>query len=76
MAEQPVDPETQDADDVGPGTQPVDAMVDSSSQSRPLATQAIFRPDFDSDDDDAALRSADTTPRRHGLRCDGWAVDS
>jgi serine/threonine-protein kinase PknG len=61
MAEQPVDPETQDAEDFGPGTQPVDAMVDSSSQGRPLATQAIFRPDFD--DDDAALRSADTTPR-------------
>ncbi len=49
MAEQPVDPEGQDADDVGPGTQPADAMVDSSSMSRPIATQAIFRPDFDDD---------------------------
>ena len=62
MAEQPVDPESQEPDDVGPGTQPVESMVDSSSQGRPLATQAIFRPDFD-DDDDAALHSADTTPR-------------
>ena len=63
MAGQPLDPESQEPDDVGPGTQPVDAMVDSSSQGRPLATQAIFRPDFNNDDDDAALRSADTTPR-------------
>ena len=61
MAEQPVDPESQEPDDVGPGTQPVESMVDSSSQGRPLATQAIFRPDFD--DDDAALHSAVTTPR-------------
>ena len=62
MAQQPVDPESQEPDDVGPGTQPVESMVDSSSQGRPLATQAIFRPVFD-DDDDAALHSAVTTPR-------------
>ena len=51
MAEQPEDLEHQDADDVGPGTQPADSMVDSSAQSRPIATQAIFRPDFDDDDE-------------------------
>jgi serine/threonine-protein kinase PknG len=52
MAEQPAKPEHQDSDDVGPGTQAFDSMVDSSAQSRPIATQAIFRPDFDDDDDD------------------------
>jgi len=55
MNEQPEQPDTQDADDIGPGTQPVDFMVDSSAQSRPIATQAIFRPDFDDDDDDFAM---------------------
>src|SRR6202012_575499 len=59
----PVVPESQDPDDGGPGTQPADAMVDSSSQSRPVATQAIFRPEFDADDDDIGLHIADTTPR-------------
>ncbi|MGO9067715.1 serine/threonine protein kinase, partial [Mycobacterium sp.] len=69
MAAQPVDPERHDADgggldsEVGPGTQPVDAMVDSSAQSRPVATQAIFRPDFDDDDDGTPVHSLDTEPR-------------
>ncbi len=61
MAERPVDPEHQDIgdgspdgmqdSDIAPGTQPADAMVDSSSQDRPVTTQAVFRPDFDDDDD-------------------------
>ena len=70
MAEQPVGSESQDADDglqdseAGPGTQAADAMVDSSAQSRPVATQAIFRPDFDDDDnEDTPLRTADTEPQ-------------
>ena len=56
MAEQPLDSERQDPDDVT-GTQPVDAMVDSSSTGRPVATQAIFRPDFDDDSDDQIGRA-------------------
>src|SRR6202012_5200241 len=59
----PVVPEGQAPAAVGPGTRPADAMVDSSSQSRPVATQAIFRPEFDDDDDDLAPPAADTTPR-------------
>jgi len=65
MPVQPVDPENQDGlqDAVAnPGTQPVDSMVDSSSQSRPVATQAIFRPNFDDDDDDA-LHLVETEPQ-------------
>ncbi|MGB7162213.1 MAG: serine/threonine protein kinase, partial [Mycobacterium sp.] len=69
MAEQPVNPETHDADyggqdsEAGPGTRPVDATVDSSALSRPMATQAIFRPDFDDDDDDDPLHIIDTEPQ-------------
>ncbi|MCV7257707.1 serine/threonine-protein kinase PknG [Mycobacterium shimoidei] len=33
-------------------SQPIDATVDSESQVRPAATQAIFRPPFDDDDED------------------------
>jgi len=74
MTEQPVDPERRDADDglqdglqdsdVGPGTQPVDATVDSSSQERPVTTQAVFRPNFDDDDSEATpVHIADTEPQ-------------
>ncbi|MGA8545587.1 MAG: serine/threonine protein kinase, partial [Mycobacterium sp.] len=65
MTEQPVDPERQDADDkVGPGTQPADAMVDSSAQDRPVTTQAVFRPDFDDDDSEATpAHIVDTEPQ-------------
>ncbi|MGB9225784.1 serine/threonine-protein kinase PknG [Mycobacterium sp.] len=41
-----------DSEDVGPLTQPADMLSDSVS--RPLATQALYRPDFDDDDDDDA----------------------
>ena len=76
MAEQPVDPDSQDADDFGPGTEPADSMVDSSAQSRPIATQAIFRPDFDDDDDEFPVHIGDTAPadrrsRRRGRRFAG-----
>jgi serine/threonine-protein kinase PknG len=69
MAKQPVGPERQGADDglpdshAGPGSQPVDAMVDSSAQSRPVATQAIFRPDFEGDDEDALVHIVETEPQ-------------
>ena len=65
MTEQPVDPERQDADDGlqdglqdgDVGTQPVDATVDSSSQDRPVTTQAVFRPSFDDDDSEATAQN-------------------
>jgi len=34
-----------------PGTQPADFLFDSASTMRPMATQAVFRPNFDDDDD-------------------------
>ena len=73
MAERPVDPEHQDVgdgspdgvqdSDIAPGTQPADAMVDSSSQDRPVTTQAVFRPDFDDDSEATPLHIADTEPQ-------------
>src|SRR5436305_15054924 len=62
MAEQSEDLENPEADEVSPATQPADSMVDSSAQSRPVATQAISRPDFDDDDDDFSARFSDTMP--------------
>jgi len=38
------------AEDEGPGTQPADFLFDSASTMRPMATQAVFRPNFDDDD--------------------------
>src|SRR5271156_3525781 len=73
MAERPADPERQDVgdgspdgvqdSDIAPGTQAADAMVDSSSQGRPVTTQAVFRPDFDDDSEAMSLRIADTEPQ-------------
>jgi serine/threonine-protein kinase PknG len=37
-------------EDEGPGTQPADFLFDSVSTMRPMATQAVFRPNFDDDD--------------------------
>ncbi|MFN8067667.1 MAG: serine/threonine-protein kinase PknG [Mycolicibacterium insubricum] len=34
------------------GTQRADVFADSASTLRPMATQAVYRPDFDDDDDD------------------------
>lgn len=42
----------EDADGETVGTQPADFLVDSTSTRRPMATQAVFRPQFDDDDDD------------------------
>jgi serine/threonine-protein kinase PknG len=51
-------------DDEGPGTQPAEFMFDSASTIRPMATQAIFRPNFD-DTEGAYVSSAGTEPQDH-----------
>ncbi|MHC9291164.1 serine/threonine-protein kinase PknG [Mycobacterium sp. LTG2003] len=53
--------------DEGPGTQPAsleDLDFDSASTMRPMATQAVYRPEFD-DSDDISLGSGDTEPHEH-----------
>ncbi|MDV3129444.1 serine/threonine-protein kinase PknG [Mycobacterium sp. 21AC1] len=58
--------ETEDPDE-GPGTQPAsfeELGMDSTSTMRPMATQAVFRPEFD-DSDDTSLRTGDTEPHDH-----------
>ncbi len=52
-----------DSEDVGPGTQPADAQ--SAAGARAEATQAVFRPDFDDDDDlpHISIPSVDTEPQ-------------
>jgi serine/threonine-protein kinase PknG len=61
QAEQP-DP---DSEDVGPGTQPADAQSGATTGARAQATQAVFRPDFDDDDDlpHISIPSVDTEPQ-------------
>lgn len=58
----------QEPDD-DPGTQPAsfsDLEMDSASTMRPMSTQAVFRPNFDDDDeDDHANHSGDTEPQEH-----------
>ena len=55
-------PDETPAEDAYPGTQPADAMAyDSLATMRPMATQAVFRPDFD-DSDDISVSTADTEP--------------
>nr|WP_090340741.1 serine/threonine-protein kinase PknG [Mycolicibacterium malmesburyense]CRL70242.1 serine/threonine protein kinase [Mycolicibacterium malmesburyense] len=57
----------EDFDDEGPGTQPAsfdDMGMDSGSTVRPMATEAVFRPHFD-DDEDASLGTGDTEPQEH-----------
>ncbi|BBX64844.1 serine/threonine-protein kinase PknG [Mycobacterium saskatchewanense] len=47
------------AEDVTPGSQPASEAAEAAdaSEGRPQATQALFRPDFDDDDDDFPLLS-------------------
>ena len=53
---------TPDEDEAYPGTQPADAMTyDSLATLRPMATQAVFRPNFD---DSTASRWAPSRPIR------------
>jgi serine/threonine-protein kinase PknG len=62
-----IDTDTQFDPDEGPGTQPASledlSSMDSAVTMRPMATQAVFRPNFDDDDDDDALHSGDTEPQ-------------
>jgi len=61
LAEQP----DSDSEEVGPGTQPADT-ASGAITGRIQATQALFRPDFDDDDDDLphiSLGSMDTEPQ-------------
>ncbi|MGE2832987.1 serine/threonine-protein kinase PknG [Mycobacterium sp. SMC-4] len=49
-----------------PGTQPAtfdDLGMDSMSTLRPMATQAVFRPHFDDDDDGESVHTGDTEPQ-------------
>ena len=49
-------------DETYPGTQPAEAMTyDSLATMRPMATQAVFRPNFD-DSEDISIGSIDTEP--------------
>ncbi|HYB82413.1 MAG TPA: serine/threonine-protein kinase PknG [Mycobacterium sp.] len=55
-----------DSEDVGPGPQPAQAQSGPVSQPRPQITQALFRPDFDDDDDDLpeiSLGTVDSEPQ-------------
>ena len=56
--------DSDDSDDEGPGTQPADFLFDSASTMRPMATQAVFRPNFD-DDDGTSMPSGGTEPQDH-----------
>jgi serine/threonine-protein kinase PknG len=56
----------QTPDDEVVGTEPAEGLVDSASTMRPMATQAVFRPDFDDEDEtdsstDPASRPSDHT---------------
>ena len=53
------------AQDVGPGTQPADTQRGAVTGPRPQATEALFRPDFDDDDDLPMISggSMDTEPQ-------------
>ena len=60
MAEHEHDQEPDD----DPGTQPAsfnDLAMDSMSTMRPMSTQAVFRPNFDDDDD--SHQTGDTEPQ-------------
>ncbi|MBX5486554.1 MAG: serine/threonine-protein kinase PknG [Mycolicibacterium hassiacum] len=53
-------------DDAGPGTQPAsldDLFLDSASTARPMATQAVYRPRFDDDDEGSRAATAGTDSR-------------
>ena len=56
--------DSHDSDDEGPGTQPADFLFDSASTMRPMATQAVFRPNFD-DADGTSMPSGGTEPQDH-----------
>ena len=52
----------------GPGTQPAgfdDLGMDSMSTMRQMATQAIFRPHLDDNEDSSSVGTEDTEPHDH-----------
>jgi serine/threonine-protein kinase PknG len=56
---------TDDPHDGVPGTQPAEAMTyDSLATMRPMATQAVFRPNFD-DSEGSSVGTAETEPAEH-----------
>ena len=56
---------TDDPNDSVPGTQPAEAMTyDSLATMRPMATQAVFRPNFD-DSEGSSVGTAETEPTDH-----------
>jgi len=58
----PDERDEQPEDDAYPGTQPADAMAyDSLATLRPMATQAVFRPNFD-DSDGFSVGTVETDP--------------
>ena len=67
MIAEPDDVDITRPEDDGPGTQPAslaDLDDDSMATIRPMATQAVFRPHFDDDDDDLdAVHTGDTEPQ-------------
>ncbi|MGV9799654.1 serine/threonine-protein kinase PknG [Mycobacterium sp. NPDC003449] len=61
------EPDDTEAPDTGPGTQPAsldDLELDSASTIWPMATQAVYRPEFD-DSDNLTLETGDTEPHEH-----------
>ncbi|ORA34157.1 serine/threonine-protein kinase PknG [Mycobacterium aquaticum] len=63
-------PEIPEEPDEGPGTQPAsfeDLDMDSRSTARPMATQAVFRPEFDDDEEQSqSALFGDTEAHDHG----------
>ncbi|MGE2817116.1 serine/threonine-protein kinase PknG [Mycobacterium heidelbergense] len=58
------EPADQPDEDVSPATQPPDTSTGGMATGRLQATQALFRPDFDDDDDDFPLiHGVDTEPQ-------------
>ncbi len=64
MADSPRPESPETAVDDGPGTQPAEMLFDTASTLRPMATQAVYRPEFD-DEDGVSLPSAGTEPEDH-----------
>ena len=60
-------------DEAEPGTQPADAMTyDSLATMRPMATQAVFRPNFD-DSDEISMPSGQTEPHETTMLTRQWS---
>jgi serine/threonine-protein kinase PknG len=62
------EPQSEEFDEAGPGTQPAsldDLESDSVATMRPMATQAVFRPHFDDDSEGSSVGTGDTEPQEH-----------